>query len=57
MSFTAETGGNEGPQHFLYFFPLPHVHASLRPTLGFFIEQPKKVETQQKTRAMRGRSF
>lgn len=22
-------------QHFLYFFPLPHGHGSLRPTLGF----------------------
>src|SRR5262245_50267921 len=22
------------PQHFLYFFPLPHGHGSLRPTLG-----------------------
>lgn len=22
------------PQHFLYFLPLPHVHGSLRPTLG-----------------------
>jgi hypothetical protein len=21
------------PQHFLYFFPLPHGHGSLRPTL------------------------
>src|SRR5688572_27741748 len=23
-----------GIQHFLYFFPLPHGHGSLRPTLG-----------------------
>jgi len=22
------------PQHFLYFFPLPHGHGSLRPTFG-----------------------
>lgn len=22
------------PWHFLYFFPLPHQHGSLRPTLG-----------------------
>jgi hypothetical protein len=22
------------PQHFLYFFPLPHEHGSFRPTLG-----------------------
>src|SRR4051812_7613093 len=23
------------PQHFLYFFPLPHGHGSFRPTLGW----------------------
>ena len=26
--------GGHCPQHFLYFFPLPHGHGSLRPTLS-----------------------
>src|SRR5207249_3181113 len=25
---------NQAPWHFLYFFPLPHGHGSLRPTFG-----------------------
>jgi hypothetical protein len=31
---TVPCGGHDGPQHFLYFFPLPQRHGSLRPTRG-----------------------
>src|SRR5262249_25599102 len=32
-----EEDGNQAPQHFLYFFPLPQGHGSLRPALDWAI--------------------
>jgi hypothetical protein len=34
LAFQCAVPGSDAPQHFLYFFPLPHEHGSLRPTFG-----------------------